>query len=95
MSQANGWTGWDATQARTYWAPQVTAGGCVCHHCFHPIAPNDSWDVDHLEPLALGGDKALSNTAPAHSFCNRKAGQSLAQHRRRTRANQSRRIRPW
>jgi 5-methylcytosine-specific restriction endonuclease McrA len=49
----------------------------VCHLCGGMINMglhhNDpmSWTIDHITPLALGGEpESLSNAAPAHRTCN-------------------------
>jgi 5-methylcytosine-specific restriction enzyme A len=48
----------------------VAAGG-VCHLCGGPIdGVRDRWDVDHVVPLALGGDDGGDNLKPAHAKCH-------------------------
>ena len=54
-----------------------------CHLCGQPIDytlshPHpDSYVVDHIVPLAKGGDDTLSNKAAAHRGCNRAKGYRL------------------
>ena len=43
--------------------------GGICHVCGEPVDP-DRWDVDHLTPLALGGQHTLDNVAVSHPACN-------------------------
>lgn len=48
------------------------AHGERCHICGHRIdGTRERWDVEHIIPLALGGDDAPSNWAPAHVACHR------------------------
>lgn len=89
------WNGTEARQARAYWLPRVMAGDCECLHCGEGIGPGQTWDVDHVEPLALGGEVGRSNQAPAHSTCNRRAGQRIAQTNMRTRKARAVRMRRW
>ncbi len=44
------------------------AGG-ICHICGGKI-DNELWDVEHVIPLALGGDDAEANMRPAHRQCH-------------------------
>ncbi len=44
------------------------AGG-LCHICGGKIA-NERWDVEHVIPLALGGEDAEANMRPAHKVCH-------------------------
>lgn len=37
-----------------------------CHVCKGQISVGEPWDLDHRIALALGGDDAESNLAPAH-----------------------------
>jgi len=56
----------------------------VCHLCgklidmrLHWNDP-ESWTIDHITPLALGGaPEDLANAAPAHRKCNSKKGARL------------------
>jgi len=47
--------------------------GGICHICGRRCAP-DSWDLDHLVPLRLGGEHSYKNVAVACPECNRKKG---------------------
>lgn len=48
------------------------AAGGVCHLCGGKItAPAEAWDVEHIIPLALGGDDDGDNLRPAHAKCHR------------------------
>jgi len=40
--------------------------GRVCVHCGAPAT-----DVDHLVPIAVGGDDSLENLRPSCARCNR------------------------
>ena len=48
----------------------------ICHICKEPANPND-WHLDHIIPLALGGEHSYANTAVSHSMCNRRKGARL------------------
>lgn len=37
----------------------------VCHLSGRKIAPGDSWDLEHIKALSLGGENRESNLAPA------------------------------
>lgn len=37
-----------------------------CHVCGGRISVGEAWDLDHVTPLALGGDDEEHNLAPAH-----------------------------
>lgn len=42
-----------------------------CHICRLKIdTPKQSWDVEHIKPLWLGGSDDESNMAPAHKSCH-------------------------
>lgn len=41
-----------------------------CHICECRIRVGELWDVEHVIPLALGGDDNLGNMAPAHKACH-------------------------
>lgn len=44
----------------------------VCHICGGKIMPGlDAWEVEHVIPLALGGDDGPSNWRPAHAKCHK------------------------
>lgn len=42
------------------------ANNGVCHVCGQKISVGEGWDLDHRIALALGGDDAEHNLAPAH-----------------------------
>ena len=54
-------------EARARWERRVLAGAVVCSRCLRPIAPTESWDLDHA-------DDRGSYLGPSHSSCNRRAG---------------------
>jgi 5-methylcytosine-specific restriction endonuclease McrA len=42
-----------------------------CHICGHMIdAGRECWDLEHIIPLAMGGDDHGDNLAPAHRNCH-------------------------
>jgi len=54
-----------------------------CHICGEAIDYNADWlhpqsfVVDHITPLALGGKDTLDNKAAAHRACNRAKGDNI------------------
>lgn len=44
----------------------------ICHICNGAIHTGKKWEVEHIIPLALGGEDSLDNMAPAHSACHTK-----------------------
>lgn len=47
----------------------------ICHICEGPIdGVREPWDLDHVVPLALGGDDDPENLRPVHTRCHRGAG---------------------
>ena len=50
--------------------------GGICHICKEPAEASD-WHLDHVIPLALGGEHSYANTAVSHSICNRRKGARL------------------
>lgn len=48
--------------------------GGKCHLCGAPIQAGQSWDIDHVLPLALGGTNDAANLRPAHTKCHRGVG---------------------
>jgi 5-methylcytosine-specific restriction endonuclease McrA len=48
--------------------------GGLCHLCGGAIQAGQTWDVDHVIPLALGGTNDPSNLRPAHAKCHRGVG---------------------
>lgn len=48
------------------------AHGGICHICGREIdGVREGFEVEHLIPLAMGGDDDESNCAPAHVACHR------------------------
>lgn len=52
----------------------VLAGNPACAICGRPGADT----VDHVTPVAMGGDNELANLRPAHGWCNRSKGARVA-----------------
>lgn len=44
--------------------------GMVCHICGRDIAELGELHMDHVIPLARGGEHSMANVKPAHSTCN-------------------------
>ena len=44
--------------------------GGVCHLCAGKITVGEAWDVEHVIPLAQGGDDDGDNLQPAHRKCH-------------------------
>lgn len=51
-------------------------GGGICGICQEPVSP-DNFNVDHIIPLARGGEHSYANTQPAHPSCNFRKGAKL------------------
>lgn len=49
----------------------------VCGICHGPV-DRDEFDIDHVEPLALGGEHSYENVRVAHVSCNRRRGRRVA-----------------
>lgn len=78
------WGGDWTREARARWATDVADGQVSCHLCSLPIGPGQQWDIDHLVPLAAGGDmRDPNNQRPAHARCNRSRGASMGNQMRR------------
>lgn len=46
--------------------------GGKCHLCGEKIdGTKERWDLEHLIPLAIGGEDIESNVAPAHVSCHK------------------------
>ncbi|MBN8189508.1 HNH endonuclease [Salipiger thiooxidans] len=44
----------------------------TCHICGEKIdGTREAWDVEHIIPLAMGGDDDEGNCAPAHASCHK------------------------
>lgn len=52
-------------QLRKRYERLVKAGGAFCARCGKPIAPNEAWDLDHVD-----GDRSRY-LGPSHARCNR------------------------
>jgi hypothetical protein len=73
MSARAGWTGADSRKWRARIKPTLPQ---PCTKCRRDVLATDLWDVDHLNPLALGGTTA-DGVGPAHRYCNRAHGGRL------------------
>jgi 5-methylcytosine-specific restriction endonuclease McrA len=58
--------------------------GGLCHICGDPV-PRDDFHLDHIVPLAKGGEHRRSNVATAHSICNLRKRDKLSPPDRRER----------
>lgn len=81
MARTAGRSGRPWRRAQAAIRAQVRDHGAPCHLCGHPIdlalSPlhRDSFTVDHLDALALGGaPRNLDRLAPAHRSCNSRRG---------------------
>lgn len=43
----------------------------ICHICGGKIHGGERWDVEHIIPLAMGGDDTEANWRPAHAKCHK------------------------
>jgi len=43
----------------------------LCHICGGKVSVGEAWDVEHVIPLAMGGDDNETNWAVAHVKCHR------------------------
>ena len=50
----------------------------ICGICHHSIRFEEDWHVDHIVPLARGGEHSYVNTQPAHARCNVMKGDTPA-----------------
>lgn len=46
------------------------SGVLRCYICGHPVV-DATWELDHVRPLAAGGDHVLWNVEATHKRCNR------------------------
>ncbi len=49
----------------------------ICHICAAPADPDD-WHLDHVVPLAAGGEHSYANVAVSHPKCNLRKGAKVA-----------------
>ena len=62
---------------RRSWTPRrrlalFEAHNGLCHICRETIdGTRERWDVEHIIPIALGGDDDENNAAPAHEQCHK------------------------
>lgn len=47
------------------------ASGGICHLCGRKIEPGEGWELEHVIPLAMGGEDAPANMQPAHAKCHK------------------------
>jgi len=47
------------------------ASGGLCHICGGRIGVGEAWEVEHIVPLAQGGEDGGDNLSPAHVKCHR------------------------
>lgn len=64
-----------------------TTGG-VCHICSQRIQVGEKWEVEHVIPLALGGEDGGTNLKPAHVDCHK--GKSKSDAARKAKADRMR-----
>ena len=51
---------------------EIQSGNCfICDQAINLVLQGDSLDIDHIEPLAAGGEDAEENFALTHASCNR------------------------
>ena len=48
----------------------------ICGICNQQVDPTN-FEVDHINPLSLGGEHSYANTQPAHPRCNRRKGNRI------------------
>lgn len=58
---------------KVYRTKVLRLGGGLCGLCGEPVDPA-RFDVDHIVPLAHGGEHSYANTQPAHPLCNQRKG---------------------
>ena len=68
-------TGRDApvrkTKSKKFRAELFNERQGVCHICQGKILANEVWEVEHIIPIALGGEDSGDNLALAHKQCHR------------------------
>lgn len=60
------------------YAAVLERDGMVCHICTEPILDLSDLHMDHVIPLACGGEHHESNIKPAHALCNMRKGSRVA-----------------
>lgn len=45
--------------------------GGQCYLCESNIRPGETWEVEHILPVGLGGDNTDENLRPAHTKCHK------------------------
>jgi len=48
----------------------------ICYLCGEPVDSNN-WHLDHIIPLARGGEHVMTNVAVTHPFCNQSKNAKL------------------
>lgn len=86
------WTArWKRVRASVIRKRQESDGTWQCEICNGTIASATEIDVDHIKPVAEGGEPyAESNLRVAHRRCNRRLGGLTAAAQRQVRSDQSR-----
>jgi hypothetical protein len=69
--------GWQHQKIRQQWAPLVAAGGVTCWRCGRLIEAGQLWDLGHSD------HDRTTYTGPEHRRCNRAAGATHGNRRRR------------
>lgn len=65
----------DKFKAKLYWQANGRCGICKQHIDITLKYPDpQSFSIDHIIPVSLGGNHAVSNLQPAHLVCNSKRG---------------------
>lgn len=59
------------TRSRKFRAELFNERQGICHLCQGKILVTESWDIEHIIPLSLGGEDAGDNLALAHKQCHR------------------------
>lgn len=77
--------GWDHQRARAQ-ALDDLQPETPCPYCVLPMVKGMALDYDHYPPLALGPGVPRVRRL-THAECNRRAGQALAQQRKRARSS--------
>lgn len=83
MASRDGWGGRRVTELRAKWRRRIATEDIYCAICRGIILPGMSFDIDHGEARVYGTRDVWdeSNHWPAHSRCNRRAGQKISVRR--------------